>query len=1002
MFRRIACPSLVGRESELAQMDGALARASVGDLHPAAVFVSGEAGIGKTRLVHEFAERARAAGVRVWTGRCLPVAESLTPYAPIIDVLRGIMADLGHGELRDLAGAGIDPLWPDLVGASPDRPDHPETAEPPPTDHGHLQAAWWLLLERLAVTPVMIVVEDLHWADPSTRELLAGLVRANHQGRLLLVGTYRDDELPPGHQLHSLLVELDRAGAARVRLSPLSQDETAEQITGILRTAPTAELTTQIFSRSGGNPFLVEELVAAGEHTPPAGDSAGAGDGPMLPEGLRDILLARFRTLPSPVQRILRVLALASHAVEHALLEETVGQSGDELLAALRLAVDRHVLVVAGSGYGFRHALVAEAVAADMLPGERIRLHRALAAALESRVGIEATTTPAAVYAEIAHHWLAAGEVERALPAVVRAGLAARRSLALAEAREHFGRAARVWRQAVHARERSPLDLVEIYRCGAEAAYLMEDAGEGVRLVRQAIAHADPNADPVRVGLLHEQLGRYLSAGGGSAEDMVTAYEEAVRLVPDLPTSARARVLVGLACANASVTRQRESQRWSEQALRVARVAGDRTAERRALSMLGVNLARLGAPDEGLARLAEALAVAERYGTPVEVAGEYTNQTDILLSSGRFAEAADVALRGLREARRHGLPAAILFANALEALLWLGRWDDFAVETANIPVSSYGTVAAEWLRLLQVTLDTARGRFAPAGALLGVVRRVAESSGRVDLRGPFHVARAEFHLWQGDPGAAANAVADGLAAVANSDFDLLRAQLLALGARADADAAALRSRAGGATPSGLIAKLVDAAPPAGDPLTAVHLDLARAELGRMDRGSVDAWAGVAAQWARMEAPYRQAYALWRQADAALTARRSRPAVGRLLRAAHATAVRLGAAPLEAEVAALARRARLDLVGAPVPAEGVVSGPAGWLADSGLTAREADVLTLLGEGRTNRQIARALFISEKTVSSHVSRVLAKLGAPNRVAAAAAAHRAGLSSDSPRSA
>lgn len=370
MSVRVSCLRLVGRVAELAGLRDALDRVVGGT--PAAVFVNGEAGVGKTRLVREFATGLFDEGVRVWSGGCAPLAEGLLPFAPVVDILRAVVADVGLPRLRTLAGSTTELIALLVPGLA--EPTTVPVKGDVAVDQPRLFAALVSLFERLGDEATVLVVEDLHWADPSTCALLDVFVRGLRRGKLLLVCTYRDDELPQTHPMRSLLTELARGGADWVRLSRLDRAETAVQIAGILPNPPDQAFTDAVFTRSGGNPFLVEELLAAGP------DAAG------LSLGLRDILLTRVRRLPEATWRLLLAVALADRSADHALLAEVVGLSPEGALPGVRAAVEEHVLAVEGDRYVFRHALVAEAVIAEAMPDERIRLHREFAAVFAGRL----------------------------------------------------------------------------------------------------------------------------------------------------------------------------------------------------------------------------------------------------------------------------------------------------------------------------------------------------------------------------------------------------------------------------------------------------------------------------------------------------------------------------------------------------------------------------------------------------------------------------------------
>ncbi|HYN18339.1 MAG TPA: AAA family ATPase, partial [Actinomycetes bacterium] len=504
------------------------------------------------------------------------------------------------------------------------------TSPGPWSEQGRLFELLLGVLERLgAERRAVLVVEDLHWADRSTRDLLAFLVRNLRRGRLLLVMTYRSDELHRRHPLRPFLAELDRGRRVeRLELARFGPAEVAAQLAGIRGAPPAAELAERIHARSGGNAFFVEELAA----------SAGGADGELRPS-LRDTLLARIELLGEPTQRVLAVAAAAGARVEHDLVAEVAALPEAELLAGLREAVSAQVLLVdAGdSAYGFRHALVKEAVYAELLPGERTRLHARFAAALDGRDG---GGSPG-LAAELAWHWYAAHDLDRALPAAVEAGLAAERAYAFAEAQRQFERALELWERtgpAPHATGQPgvTLDKAELLARAAEAAANAGAADRAVALQRGALAEVDPVKDPLLAAQLTERLGFHLRVAGrpGAFE----AYQEAVRLVPPGPSVARARVLAGLGQALMLQARFAEATSVCEEAIAVARAAGAPVVEAHAMNSLGVAIARLGETDRGLAHLEEARRRAAALGAAKDEARACVNLSDLLDDLGRLEE----------------------------------------------------------------------------------------------------------------------------------------------------------------------------------------------------------------------------------------------------------------------------------------------------------------------------------------------------------------------------
>jgi predicted ATPase len=411
--------------------------------------VGGEAGIGKTRLVAELTSRCARDGTRVLVGGCVPVGDGALPYAPIVEALRALLADLGASAVRDLVG----PSWPELARllpalGAPDRIGLSDQAA-----QARLFELVLGLLGRLGEqTPLVLVVEDLHWADRSTRDLLAFLARNLRRERILVVVTYRNDE--PGQQrLGPFLAELDRAGRVeRIELARLNQIQTRAQLVGILQAVPAAELVDAVFARSEGNPFFTEELLAVMR--------AGSG---ALPATVRDLLRGRVEVLPELAQQVLEVVAVAGRPVSHRLLAAVAGLTDRQLDGALREAVASQLLVtVPGEdGYDVRHALLREVIDADLLPGERARLHADYARALTNQPEL-ADAAPAVAAAELAVHWDAAGEPAQALPARIQAGVGAERAHAVAEAARHFQRALALWDRVPVPGRPAGLDRVDL------------------------------------------------------------------------------------------------------------------------------------------------------------------------------------------------------------------------------------------------------------------------------------------------------------------------------------------------------------------------------------------------------------------------------------------------------------------------------------------------------------------------------------------------------------
>src|SRR5262249_15366381 len=431
---------------------------------------------------------------------------------------------------------------------------------------------------------------------------------ALRSGPVLVVGTFRSDELHRLHPLRGLLGELARnRRVVRVELPRFTRAELAEQLAALAGADPPARVADDIFARSEGNPFFAEELLLAGE-------DRGLG---ALPSSLREVLLTRVVRLGRGTQQLLRVAAAAGPGTTQPLLAEVAGLDEAARLDGLREAVDQQLLLPepGGEGYVFRHALVAEAVYSELLPGERVRLHTALAGALEA--GLEPGGPPAGRTARLAYHWSAAGEQPRALAASVAAASAAERVYALAEAQLPLERVLGLGTRVPGAEARAGMARVRLRSRCAEAAYAAGDVARAVQLVRQALPLVDEVRQPQRAGLLHEQLARYLRLLGDPAA--LGEQQEAVRLVAPAPSAERARVLGSLARLLVYVDRFAEARELAEEAVAIAGQVGARAEEADARAALGGPLVQLGDPDAGLAELEAAVRLATQADNPVVV-----------------------------------------------------------------------------------------------------------------------------------------------------------------------------------------------------------------------------------------------------------------------------------------------------------------------------------------------------------------------------------------------
>lgn len=970
----------VGRRSELAALDAVLARAGDGD--GSAVLVEGEAGIGKSRLMARLESRARAAGVAVLVGECLPLAGGELAFAPIVAALRSVMLDPEVlGGLDPAVRAALGALWP-VAGSVPRRP----------SDREQLFEAVYRVLAGLAVRqPVLLIVEDVHWVDPSSRDLLSFVVHNARRDRLVAVVTYRPDELYRGHPLRPFVAELERSGRAeRLEFGGLDRAEVLEQIRAITGRQPPGEMIDAIFARSEGNPFFVEELLA--------GTNLGAG----LPSSLRETLLLRVAGLSAPAQGVLSAAATVGRSADHRLLATVAGGSERDLIASLREATEHHVLVATGSSYRFRHALLREAIYEDTLPGERLRLHRLAAETLAARP--ELAGEGANADAELAHHWYAAGELPAALASSVRAAARADRMHAHPEAVVHLRRALKLWEQVPGAAEVAGADHMTLLLRASEMAEHAGDDELGLEFARSARREVDTRTEPLRAAAAESRIGHSLW-NAGRADEALTHMAEVLALVPEHPPSTeRTRALESygrLLILNGAFSEARD---LLEEALELAERLEDHAVRASAVNSLVIVHHQLGDRQRAIAAGRDGLRIATALEDGPEMLRAYINGSQAIDNDGRVEEALALGLQGVEAAHRLGLDRAAgdqLSQQAAWRLIRLGRYAQAsrvigpAFENATLSFNIAAT------RSVAGFLAAVRGDFERAEALLDEAWEQMQHTGSLQLIGLALAWRITLCLWRGQLERAGRLAREGVQRASVAEGQLIyTAELYWLAARVQADRA-LRCRAvgdrfeaGKATQEAeaVAAELRQAiAGHAGDgapPEAPAFELLARAELGRASgEASAGSWRAAVEAFAALGQASRAAYAEMREAEAMALSGATPRSVAEPLRRAHAVAVDCGIAPFRAEVEELARRARVDL-----PDQ--QASPRSGAERLGLTEREAEVLALLAEGRTNRQIGQELFITEKTASVHVSRILTKLGVSNRAEAAAAAHRAGL--------
>jgi ATP/maltotriose-dependent transcriptional regulator MalT len=944
---------MVGREVELAHLldvwtqvdESGRARLSL---------VGGDAGMGKTTLIEAFAGRlgARAQIVR---GHCVELGTDGLPYVPIVQSLHQLVDLYGPDQVIDWAGAGAAALARLVTGLLP-------PAQPGETTRLHLYEAVVGVWENAArVLPLVLILEDLHWSDESSRHLLRFALGALRQAPVHLVGTFRTDEVTRRHPLRPFLAEAQRLPICdRLDVPPLSRAQTAALVRALSSEEPSDAVIDGYVERTDGIPFFVAELVRA--------RAEGCAE---LPWTLRDVLMVRIGRLPEKAQHVLRVASIGGDVVEHDVLAQVLDHDPG-MEEALRAAIEAAIIEGRPTGYCFRHALLREAVHDDLLPGEHSRLHSRYAEVLAARA------TPASRSGtRLVHHLLQAHRLDDGFRAALR--LAGSGDLAAHETLTMFDKALAVWDQVDDAASvLGPRD--EVLALAARAAAIAGEDARALALIDASLEEAPSEADP-RALSRRTALKATLLASLMRPEAQRAA-GEAVRLAGPDPSRELAHALSTLAVNQMLDFASAEGAGTAQRAIDVATQVGDARAEAGARITLASCLVDLGDEDEALAVMAAAIRQAEPY--PRLMRRARVNHSDLLFKAGRFEQAAAEALGELEVARGEGLErtsGAILAGNAAEPLLALGRWQqaerliDRAIELR--PPSQH----LLHLELMRAWLSVWQGDLATADRLL-TRWRAASDAGHVGAQYAIGLLRAD---------------ADLALALGDLDAAVHRVQQFWAPGRT--------RRASETSPALYVAartaRLLAAR---GDDRAASARDLARTELDRAQRTNrrasvVDIWqpaidaelADDAEHWRAMFGSERL-----RRSEAVLAPyaglnlARSLASHGEreqaldVLADATGLATALGAALVLDWLTGLTRR----LGGAVARAGG--GEPEGPV----LTPRERQVLALVAEGRSNAEIGRELFIATKTASVHVSNILAKLGVAGRTEAAALAYRSGM--------
>lgn len=940
---------LVGRDAETSAFRAAFEQAVGGK--PATVLVSGEAGIGKSRVV-EAAVAGLPGDPLVLTGGCLELGAEGAPYVPFVAALRELVGHLGRDHVDELLPLADSAIGAWLPGVSP---------ATVPFGRTRLMEELLTLIGRVSrERPVVLVIEDLHWADTSSRELFAYLARNLAHHPVLLAGTVRTGELPVGHPGRQLLAELGRRADVRdIALAPLDRAQVSALLTALEGRRPDPGRCGEIHRRSGGNPLFVEALSSAASTTP---------------HGLQSLLADRVTELSPSARELLAAAAVAGTDVSEEQLRQVTGRAAAELRPALRELIERGQIVIRGDRYAVRHDLIREAVYTSLLPGERAEHHARWAEALDGDPD-----------AATAVHWIAAGRPARALPAAWNTAARAGRQYAYDEHLHALEQVLDLWDRVDSPAETIGADRTTVRELAASAAYAAGRSRAGVAHATAALDGVDPAAEPARAARLLGLRGRHQNRiDGTGGPDLEAAL---AHLPGERDTALHGELIDGLARVRLVEGRLTEGAALAEEALRIGEHLDDDPLRCSALVITAMLDGMAGTLDRARTRFAAGRRIAHDIGDRHNFVTSFQWEAGSCGVNGRYADAVRLAAEGHEWARRYGLGRArgsMLAVNRAMFLTRLGRLAEAETIIDDALADDPPPYFAASLRLSLADIMISRGEHARYRSLAARIDRyLTDQPGATVTRYEAQSLAIEQALAVGE-----HERADGLLAATLAGDPgpigpgIMRLHLAMIGARVRRArlAAAPRDRDLAAA---MVERLEELRRLAGTveedtPATDAYRRAFEAETGP---GDLPAWNRAAAGWRDLGCPYELVHALIGGAESALASSNRYGARLRLTEARE-LAESLGATTQSARIDALAARARLDEA---KPADGNAFG---------LTPREQDVLRKLARGLPNAGIAAALFISTNTVATHVARILTKLGVASRTEAAALAHRNGL--------
>jgi DNA-binding CsgD family transcriptional regulator len=954
----LAASEFIGRQSELAALEALVDGALAGQ--GGFALIGGDAGMGKTRLCRELKLSAAARGVRVIEGRSSP-AEASSPYGPFMDALRFRIA---RGE-RDAAAEVMAPVLAHvapLVAGLAAQPRTVAAATAAPFE------PIWRVLERLAgLGPTLLVIEDVHWADATSHDLLLYLSRRLGGLPLVLVATYRTDEVAPGHSVYRLATSLARERTAvRVQLEPMSSAETARLLRSMLAAEPHDALVAAVQRRAEGNPFYVEELVGVLLAATDAADiTAEAVSRLAAPTTLQEVVWERLALLEEDAREALIVAAIAGRRFRFDVLARALDWDEERLLPAMESLVASRLLAEVGADmdetYEFRHSLVQEVLYGTVIGRRRRVWHRRVAEALES-----VASSIALPHSTLAHHFRQAGDIARARDHAVHAADDAARLCAWKDAEA-------LYESALDACERSDADpalQAYILERMAEVAWWQNRIAVQSQYLDEAIGIRRATGDARGVARLLHRRAVLDADQRGSEPRAIAALEEALALV-EVDAPERALIANELGRLRMQAGAFDEATRQFTEALAVSGSKGECGEDAYSLAMLGLLAVQRGECAAGTQRLELARSLLEEEPHAIE------REAAVFLAGIRAFDACRDHRRGaewvaaaMAYARQHHATADHAVFSAYRAAIQrrAGSWDS-AVQEASAAVQALRAAGrAELREALRILGDLERGRghLDAAAIAYGEATRLGDADAAVGLA----LVHAAERNWE-----VAARKLEELVDVRPDGDRLFRLRVLPILVEAYAESG------DGARAAEAHARLRTLLSDCDYPPGAAVLAQGEAWLHGL-RGGVDAAADcmrrAVAAWAALDLPFEEARTTLLLGEHFARNGRGAEAVEAVQHATRALET-MGAALEVARAHALLRSLGLRVRRRPTKSP-TVGGPL-----EQLTPRELDVLAELARGSTNKRIARTLSMSPRTVGNHVSSILAKLGCATRTEA-----------------